>query len=86
MSYDPHSPDAMFSRIIQRLDEQDRQARDSSAQFLTVLGEIRDEVRKTNGRVSAIERWRDVITAKTAGIAAGASAVVSLALWLLKNG
>lgn len=73
-SFDPHSTDSMFATLLARMDTQDK-----------FLERIEAGVLKTNGRVTALERWRDVLTAKTAGIAAGASAVVSLALWLLKN-
>jgi hypothetical protein len=74
MSYDPNSTDAMFSRIIQRLDAQD-----------SILTEIRDGVRKTNGRVNGLEKWRDVITGKVAGISFAVSAVVGVATWLFSK-
>lgn len=73
-SYDPRSPDAMFARILQRMDTQD-----------LALGRIERGVEKTNGRVSALEKWRDVVTAKVAGIAATVSALVALLAWLAKN-
>jgi hypothetical protein len=44
-SYDPNSVDAMLSRILQRLDEQDK-----------VLVRIEEQTTKTNGRVSALEK------------------------------
>lgn len=71
MSYDPHSNDAMFSRVMQRLDSQDR-----------TLNEILAEVKKTNGRVSSLETDREVMRSKTSMIAAGVSAVVGIVSWL----
>lgn len=68
--YDPQSPDAMFSRIIARLDAQDE-----------VLKRIEGHVVKTNGRVSVLERWRDVVTTKAATVSAG----VAVAAWLLER-
>jgi len=49
MSYDPNSPDAMFSRILEKLDEQDK-----------ILARIESQTTKTNGRVSKLENehWK----------------------------
>lgn len=68
--YDPNSADAMFARILQRMDAQDQ-----------TLGRIEGKVDKTNGRVNALERWRDVVSAKAAVISAG----IALAAWLLER-
>jgi hypothetical protein len=85
MSFDPHSTDAMFARVLARLDEQDRNTGKTNAEFLSVLGEIRTEARKTNGRVSGLERWRDIISAKVAVIAAGVSLLAGLIVqWILR--
>lgn len=45
MSYDPESQDAMFARILERMDSQDR-----------LLEEIKTQVYKTNGRVTTLEQ------------------------------
>lgn len=74
MTYDPHSTDAMFSRILERLDAQD-----------VTLHEIREGVRKMNGRVSGLERWRDIITAKTAGLALTVSTLVGILGWYFQR-
>ena len=63
----------MFSRILQRLDTQD-----------TVLNRIEAGVLKTNGRVNALEKWRDVLTAKVAVTAMVVSGAVGIAGWLLE--
>lgn len=73
MGYDPQSTDAMFSRIIQRLDAQDE-----------ILRRIEAQTVKTNGRVSSLERWRDVTMAKVAVMSAGVSSAVALGAWLIK--
>jgi hypothetical protein len=86
MSFDPNSTDAMFAKVLARLEEQDRNTSKTNADFLLVLTEIRTEARKTNGRVSGLERWRDVITAKVAVIAGGVSLAAGLVVnWLLKG-
>lgn len=60
MSYDPESQDAMFARILERMDSQDR-----------LLEEIKTQVYKTNGRVTALEqeKWfqRGVVAVITVG-------------------
>ena len=78
--FNPNSLDSMLTRVLSRLDEQDRTAEKTNADFLLVLSEIRTEAQKTNGRVTVLERWRDVVTAKTAVIAGVLSVCVTLAL------
>ncbi len=74
MSYDANSPDAMFSRIEEKLDALIRKTDRIEAQTV-----------KTNGRVSGIERWRDVVTAKVSIIAAGVSGLLTFAAWLIQR-
>jgi hypothetical protein len=70
MSYDPHSEDSMFSKILTRLDT-----------LNTKLDRIEDQTIKTNGRVTGIERWVDVVTAKVAVISAAVSFVMGGIAW-----
>lgn len=83
MSYDPNSQDAMFSRILQRLDQQDKGAQEYRESIKSDLAYIRTAVDKTNGRVNGLERWKDVVTAKTALIASIVSGGVGVAGWLI---
>lgn len=66
-NFNPHSSDAMFATVLAKLEEQSE-----------VLAAIHAEARKTNGRIGALERWRDIVTAKTAVIAALASFAVAV--------
>jgi cytochrome c-type biogenesis protein CcmH/NrfG len=83
--FNPNSPDAVFSRILAKLEEQNRSASETRSEFLAILTEIRAEVKKTNGRVSAIERWRAEIKGKTAMLATAVSAAVGLGAWLVER-
>ena len=74
MSFDPNSSDSMFSKILERLDAQD-----------AMLQGIKAAVDKTNGRVSGLERWRDIITAKTALISGGVTTALGVAAWLIDH-
>lgn len=65
MSYDPMSTDAMFSKIIERLDHQD-----------AVLRDIKEQVYKTNGRVNELERDKWMQRGAAAVIS-----VMAVALW-----
>ena len=85
MSYDANSNDAMFSRIIAKLEEQDRAAASSRTELIGVLREVRDEVKKTNGRVTSLEKWRTVVNAKVTTIAAAVSVAASLAAWIVER-
>ena len=74
MSFDPNSTDAMFAKLLQRMDGQD-----------VVLARIEAQVGKTNGRVTGLERWRDIITTRIAVISSGVSGAVALGAWILKS-
>ena len=63
--FNENSTDAMFARILTELE----------AVHIT-LKEVRDEAKKTNGRVNKLEIWRTEVTAKTAVIASVISVVV----------
>lgn len=74
MTYDSNSQDALFSRILTRLDQQDN-----------TLATILAEVRKTNGRVTKIETERAVERGKLAVIAALISGAVGVAGWAIST-
>jgi len=74
MSYDPHSEDSMFSKILTRLDTLNAK-----------LDRIEEQTIKTNGRVTGIERWRDVITAKVAVVSAAVSFVMGGIAWAINR-
>ena len=71
MSYDPQSSDAMFSRVMQRLDNQD-----------TTLDKILLEVRKTNGRVTSLETTRAVTRGQIALISLLVSGAFAFVSWV----
>jgi len=68
MPFDPNSTDSVLSRVLARLDQQD-----------VILDRIEAAVNRTNGRVTAIERWKDVVNAKTALVASAFSVAVGIA-------
>lgn len=74
MTYDPNSSDAMFSRLMNRLDTQD-----------DTLKQILSEVRKTNGRVTKLETEGAVTRGKVAAVSALVSAAVGFVGWLWSN-
>ena len=70
MAYNPNSVDSMFGVVVTRLDQQDE-----------ALKMILEEVRKTNGRVSALETKEEVNRAKVGTIAGVVSFVVAVIGW-----
>jgi hypothetical protein len=83
--YDPQSQNAMFSRIIQRLDQQDRDSVIHRTEVTGILTEIRTETRKTNGRVTVIEQWINTTKAKIALMVLLGSTFVSVAAWVFER-
>jgi hypothetical protein len=71
--YDPNSINAMFSRIMERLDSQDHLTQDYRSSVTDELGAIRKAVEHTNGRVTDIEADRQRMKGFGAAIAAIAS-------------
>lgn len=73
--YQPHSVDAMFSRVMNRLDNQDHSYGEHRAELNKRLDEILAEQRKTNGRVSALEREKWTQRGFVAALSIGATTV-----------
>jgi hypothetical protein len=74
MHYDSNSTDAIIARIDQRLSTQD-----------ATLAAILTEVRKTNGRVTALETENAVSKGKIAVISMLVSCAVGLAGWIASH-
>ena len=70
--FHPNSIDATLSRILANQDEANRKS-----------DAILEQVMKTNGRVTTLETWREVITGKIGLISAGVAAIVSFGAWLI---
>jgi hypothetical protein len=71
MQYDPNSTDALFSRILQRMDQQD-----------VVLLRIEQGQLSTNLKVGKLEGWRTELRAKVAIMAGLISfAVAAIVQW-----
>ena len=75
MNYDPNSTDSMLSKILERMDSQDAK-----------LESIHKQTMLTNGRVSAVEVWKNQVHGNVTVIAAFLSAGVSaLTAWVIKR-
>lgn len=67
MSFDPHSTDAMFAKVLAKLEEQ-----------ATMLAEIRENGRQTELEIANLKSWRDNMQGRITIIAILASALVGL--------
>lgn len=65
-SYDPNSPNAMFTRVLLLLEQQGRDSMEHRTELRQLLVEVKAEAQKTNGRVTSLEHWRTGIKAKVA--------------------
>jgi hypothetical protein len=72
-AYEPNSIDATLARIIANQEAADRKS-----------DAILDQVTRTNGRVTKLETWRDLITAKVATVSAAIAAAFSGLMWAVK--
>ncbi len=72
--FNPNSHDAMFAKILTRMDAQDQK-----------LDAILEQATCTNGRVGHLERWRDDIKAKVAVVSAGSSGAVALSVYIINK-
>jgi hypothetical protein len=64
----------MFATVLQRMKEQDGK-----------LDDILTNVRRTNGRVTTLERWRDDVRARVGAMATVVAGIVSALVWLLER-
>lgn len=88
--FNPHSSDATFARIIERLDAQDREALRREIETKERDAKILEQTTKTNGRVTVLETWRTEVTTRGAvlgGLAGGVVAVLGMLFqhWLRKS-
>lgn len=73
MSFDPHSTDAMFAKVLAKLDEQ-----------AAMLSEIRENSRLTENEIAGLKSWRDEFKGKITILAVLASFGATLLMhWLL---
>jgi hypothetical protein len=79
--FDPSSSNATFATILQRLNQQDRDALAARNDVKEMLHEIRTQTTITNGRVTKLELWRENITAKIATIVF----IASVLAWLVER-
>lgn len=71
--FDPNSSSAMFATILEKLEH-----------IQHTSEQTQEEVRKTNGRVTGLERWRDITNTKTGVIAALVAFAVVVAGWAVR--
>jgi hypothetical protein len=74
MNYDPHSPDSMFTRIMEKLEDIDARTT-----------RIETQVNLTNGRVGHLERWREMARAHIKAISAITSMVIGALIWAVEK-
>lgn len=69
MSFDPNSTDAMFAKVLTKLEEQ-----------ATLLAEIRENGRLTELEIAKLKSWRDNMQGRVAIIASVVSAAAAYAI------
>lgn len=69
MSFDPNSSDAMFAKVLAKLEEQG-----------AMLAEIRENGRQTELEIANLKSWRDSMEGRIAIISVVVSAVAAAAI------
>lgn len=79
--FDPHSINATLATIIANQQSHSEEMRGCFEVAKQERAIIREQVLKTNGRVGALEVWREATKAKVAGIAFAVGTAASLLVW-----
>lgn len=72
MSFDPNSTDAMFAKVLSKLEEQS-----------AMLTEMRENGRVIETEIAGLKSWRDTFEGKVTVIAALVSAGVGIAITIV---
>lgn len=83
--YEPQSQDAMFARIIQRLDQQDFDSQIARGEVKAMLHAIRIETKDMISRLESLEDWRTEAKAKIAIIITIAAAGTTFGAWIIEK-
>lgn len=68
MTFDPHSNDAMFAKVLAKLDEHG-----------AMLKEIKEQGTRSEQRIAMLEAWRDELKGRVAVLAVIVSILATLA-------
>ena len=92
MSYDANSSDALFSRVLQRLDTQDSRFDSQDKTLSAILAEIKatrlehELTRKEHeDRLVSLETQRDVFRGQALVICTGISGLISFGGWFVTH-
>lgn len=83
--HDPNSMDSMFSRILERLDAQDRMHANTRLEQAEESRKILEQVENMDRRTTLLERWKDVSDARATWIGGAVALVVSFGGWLIEH-
>ncbi len=80
--YNPNSMNAIVSRILERMDQQDEFVSARMDQQDAVLNRVEANLGKYDSRTTALERWKDVSNAKAGAIGGVVAMVITAGAWL----
>ncbi len=88
--YDPHSVNAMFGTVLERLETQDKDSASYRTEMRDMMEKLLGEFRVLHDRVTSLETWRTEIKAETRArtgilvlLAGGVSSVVAAIAWVI---
>jgi hypothetical protein len=76
MAYDPNSPDAMFAKILQKLEQQNEHAYQTHNEYLEIFSELRKDI-------IDLKTWKSNMEGRSAMIALLISASTGVITWLV---
>jgi hypothetical protein len=84
--FDPHSVNAMFATLLERMNQSEKDRTTFRLEIKSELGAIKEQVLKTNGRVTRLEEFKQSVTVRVATITAVVGGIGGIISWSVSLG
>jgi hypothetical protein len=84
--FDPNSVNAMFATLLERMNHAEKDRTTFRLEIKSELGAIKEQVMKTNGRVTKLEQFKQSVTVRVATITAVVGGIGGVISWAVSLG